>query len=290
VGAVAISCKTEVSAIYYALLQLGYEFYALDKAPDLALVLAGFRREEIGFDPSFFSAVKQASCAVYPYWPRAFALEVAAFHVCPKSQVFLDFPAYKQYIMDAPNIADRERDEGFWSWVERFPQALRSVMEDGGFREYLAWERSWMIQQRELWSRQIQSIGEITDVCEGLYHAPAVEVSTILTPIKCSYSADYFKQGNRLNVVLGSFRMDAIIHEYLHPVLRSVIQKHAQTVLACNPACSGIDSSYFAGGGAQGILSAFEEYMVRQLTDDLLESRFPESLDEYILRILRDGA
>lgn len=69
-----------ISAIYFALLQNGYDFYAIER--DLLTVnrLDSFASSDRGAYP-FFSEVRQNTCAVYPYWPRAALLETAAFYL-----------------------------------------------------------------------------------------------------------------------------------------------------------------------------------------------------------------
>ena len=42
--------------------------------------------------------------------------------------------------MTAANLLDNERDEAFWDWLEGSPQALADVLQDDGFRRYLACE------------------------------------------------------------------------------------------------------------------------------------------------------
>ena len=118
----AISNIPEISAIYFALLQHGYDYYAIDRSTEHGNAIRGF----IGTDavPSFFSLVRQSACEVYPYWPRAAMLESAVFYLWPDHSQFQDYNAFREHILSAGNIADCERDYLFWSWVEEFPVSL----------------------------------------------------------------------------------------------------------------------------------------------------------------------
>ena len=60
---VTIVQKQEISAIYYASLQTGYDFYALEKEPSLVRDIAGFKQEAPDFEASFFGQVQQGLCA-----------------------------------------------------------------------------------------------------------------------------------------------------------------------------------------------------------------------------------
>ncbi len=70
---ITISNIPEISAIYFALLQSGYDYYAMERSQDHISHIQGY----IGAENStpFFAGVKQNTCKVYPYWPRAAILE-----------------------------------------------------------------------------------------------------------------------------------------------------------------------------------------------------------------------
>lgn len=77
-----------------------------------------------GVVPSFFSLVRQSTCEVYPYWPRAAMLESAVFHLWPDHAQFRDYNVFREHILSAGNIADHERAYLFWSRVEEFPENI----------------------------------------------------------------------------------------------------------------------------------------------------------------------
>lgn len=272
----------EISAIYYALLQCSYNFYSLDKDHNLIKNIEVFRKEKCDFDTHFFKKIKQSTCEVYPYWPRAFTLEKATFHICKNSWSFIDFDSYRKFVMSAVNIAESERNEDFWSWIREFPYALQKVMTSNDFNDYLKWEDIWISQQNKLWESGLQSVQKILDICKQRYNSPVTKIYIILTPIKCSYSSDYIKKGNELYFILGSFRIESIVHEYLHHVIHNFIPKYMQFVLNHTSSYPGIDSSYYLDGDATGKLNAFEEYIVHKLTYDISNMKFPLNLDEYI--------
>ena len=227
---ISIINKSEISAIYWALLHSSYDFYSLDKDYDLIDKIEEFRKDVHKFDIHFFSKVKQNTCEVYPYWPRTFTLETATFHICKKSGTFKDFNKYKQRIMSYKNIAEIERNEDFWEWVQEFPTALKKVLTNNDFKKYLKWEEFWINQQNSLLKDELQYVQKILDVCKRRYHSPVSKISIILNPIKCAYSSDYIMEGNELYFILGSFRIESIIHEYLHHVVHCFIPKYKNII------------------------------------------------------------
>ena len=134
-----------VSAIYYALLQCGYNYYALEKSASLCNKLETYANGKEAIE--FFNGAKQKTCDVYPYWPRAYMLEVASFFIDNKQHSFSDFNAYRNIIKSAGNISDAEKGHDFWEWIRRFPSELNGVFEREAFREYFAWEEEYLDQQ-----------------------------------------------------------------------------------------------------------------------------------------------
>ena len=83
----------ELSAIYYALLQLGYDYYGMERSAAHITALEKY----IGQNgiPNFFSSVRQNTCEVYPYWPRAAILETAVFFCI---RIIQNFVITKPYV------------------------------------------------------------------------------------------------------------------------------------------------------------------------------------------------
>ena len=184
--------------------------------------------------------------------------------------------------MDAGNIADQERDQNLWDWMTDFPAALCEVLADPAFLRYLAWEKEWLAEQSVLYANELRQMEECLDVCRKKYDSPVKEIGLILSPIKCVYSADYHLGGKCFMFSSGAFRMDAVMHEFLHHVLHPVVQKMADAVMQNRREYPGVDASYYLAGTDAGQINAFEEYAVRELTRDMMENRYPDDLVRYL--------
>ena len=107
-----LSIKNEpaISAIYYALLQSGYDYYSIERdAKAVSMIQSFISADDGGRD--FFAKARQSGCEVYPYWPRAAMMETATFFIDLPNARFADFDGYKSAICSAKNISDAERDE-----------------------------------------------------------------------------------------------------------------------------------------------------------------------------------
>lgn len=90
--------------------------------------------------PPFFSNVKQNTCDVYSYWPRAYILETATFYLEEDLRGFSDFDSFQKRILSAANISTEEKDTLLWTWITGFPEALKQVINSTAFNQYLKWE------------------------------------------------------------------------------------------------------------------------------------------------------
>lgn len=272
----------EISAIYYALLQCGYDFYSIQRDEGHVRALRGWMTEK---PHPFWEQVRQRTCQVYPYWPRAALLETAVFYLQPGKKEFADFARYRKWVMAAGNITDEERNEAFFAWLEGFTGALSDVMESKGFREYSAWRRAWLSEQHRMHRNALEHVKNCLNVCVSLYASPVREIGILLDPIKCAYSADYHLLGETFYYSSGLFNPESVIHEFLHPVVHPIVKDNCDWILRCCAEYPGIDASYYLDGGETGRLNAFEEYAVRCLTKRAMIEELPQDLGAFLHQV-----
>ena len=273
-----ISTNEAISAIYYALWQDGYEYTHFERGEAHLAALAAFAAGEAH---PFFAGVRQNTCEVYPYWPRAALLETASYHAAQGE--FRDFEALRSKIMSAPNVADNERDDGFWAWLAEFPAALQDVMNSEGFRRYMAWERAWCDDFSRKNQAELAKIQRCLDVCRARYASPVREVQLLISPIKCVYSADYHLVGETFVFSSGRLAAESVIHEFLHHVVHPAVEACAAAIQADECLYPEVDASYYAAGR----LNAFEEYAVRQLTQLAMADELPKDFLTFMQQLLK---
>ena len=276
-----ISNIPEISAIYFALLNSGYDYYAIERSQDHISCI----REYIGAEKiaaPFFAGVKQNTCKVYPYWPRAAILETASFYLSPDGSHFRDCDALRNQIMNATNIADRERDQRLWDWIAGFPTALSEILDCEAFRNYLKWEEKWLATQNLKHETALRVIKNCLDMCISKYGSPVQHIQIVINPIKCVYSADFHMDKNRFIFCSGMFKLESVIHELLHHVVHPVVMDIADIVSTTKRIYPNMDESYYLSSDIGGRLNAFEEYAVRMLTMDVMNSKFPKELISYL--------
>lgn len=176
-GTMRIFNLPEISAIYYALLQCGYPYYALDRDASLVEAIERFQLPPDSFDTSFFSEARQNSCEAYKYWPRAALLEDAAFLINRSSTHQLDFDIYRDLVMGASNLTESDRNHLFWKWVAAFPSALNCVLNSENFKTYFRWESKWIKQQNSAFSNNLIQLQKILDKCIKYYPTSVQKVS-----------------------------------------------------------------------------------------------------------------
>jgi len=126
-----MACKIEripaISAIYFALLQCGYDYYSFER--DAAHIAAVQRFIGMEKQPSFFSEVHRASCEVYPFWPRAAILETATFFLNASSDRFVDYDSLVKRVESAKNITPEEKGDSLWAISRKFGVSVASLCE-----------------------------------------------------------------------------------------------------------------------------------------------------------------
>lgn len=283
-----ITSIPEISAIYYALLQSGYEFHALARDAALVEKIQGFRTGAGADRFPFFSAARQPTCEVYPFWPRAALLEYASFFLDPQRTRFQNFAALHENIMRDPHVSDGERNRGFWAWLKGFPPALRRVLASDRFQAYLLWEKEWTQQLSELHAEELKIIQTTLTAYIAKYSSPIREIQIVINPIKCVYSADYHLIGERFIFSSGAFSAESIIHEFLHPLVHPLLQSYSEEILRSPRPLPEIDASYYLDGGRAGRMNAFEEFLVRRLTRAILDAAQPLDLEQFIELVVRE--
>ena len=283
---VSITNIPSISAIYYALLQSGYDYYAIGRTQEQIEAVKSFYKPELS--SCFFSQAKQNTCEAYSYWPRAALLETAVFYMDTDLAQFSDFESYKAFVMTASNLQDIERDENFWSWIADFPKELNKVINSESFNRYLIWENTWIEEQNKANAENLKTFQEIIKTCISHYNAKISNIKIALSPIKCAYSSDYHIVDKQLVFSSGAFKPESVIHEFLHHIVHPYILNLQSGILASEKYFDGIDSSYYLSDNENGKLNAFEEYSVRALTKEISNRTQPDELEKYILFLLNE--
>lgn len=279
-----ITCIPEISAIYFALLQCGYDYYAMERSREHNDRIQRFI--DFGNIPSFFTGVRQDTCEVYPYWPRAAILETASFYLSDDCSAFKNYDALREDIMSAGNIANYERDQKLWDWLEGFPSAISKVLSDSTFKSYLQWEKQWLSELNTQYEAQLQLVQSCLDICTSEYGSHVRDIQIVINPVKCVYSADYHFLDNRFIFSSGTFKAESVIHEFLHHVVHPAIGEIVPFVLAGKRIYPGIDNSYYLTHTDAGYLNAFEEYAVRELAKNIMDARYPDTLDTFLKELI----
>lgn len=68
--------------------------------------------------------------------------------------------------MSAGSIADYEREQPLWDWIENFPTALSSVFTGNAFRKYPEWENKWIAEHNIKYENELRQIKACLYVCE----------------------------------------------------------------------------------------------------------------------------
>lgn len=281
---IVISSIPLISAIYFGLLQNGYDFFEFERDEEHINSIKKFQSSNLR--SHFFAETRQDTCDAYPFWPRAAMLETATFFLNSDMTSFSNLEQYHKQIMSAGNIADIERDALFWEWVKLFPIELKKIFISEQFKAYSEWEYQWLRRQNTIHGEDLKILNNCINFFAKYYHSPINNVKIALSAIKCVYSSDYHIVEDCFIFSSGAFDVGSVIHEFLHHVIHPVVISNKNKILVSKQRYKDIDTSYYLSGDESGMLNAFEEYLVRLLTARILGGAPPTDLDTYIDSIL----
>ncbi len=118
-------------------------------------------------------------------------------------------------------------------------------------------------------------------LCKERFNSHFQSIQVVLNPIKCIYSADYHSKDETFIFCSGALSEESVIHEFIHHSVHPVVENREDEILRCNFVNLDLDASYYLNSSKTGKLNAFEEYMVRKLTDKILCGDIPENLDVF---------
>ena len=269
---IRIISNKKISAIYFALLLNGYDYFHFEKNEELIIKLNSFVNCNLVDD--FFANARQKTCETYPYWPRVALLETASFFIDNNNK--FDFENTYKKINSFTNISESERNDDFWKWIKLFPKEIAYILNSKEFNDYYLWERDYISSLNCKYDNELKKIAYIINKCISVYNLNINSVEIIINPIKCAYSADYHIIDNKFVFSSGQFSFDSIIHEILHLVVHPHMKEIICDLNEINLESFAIDESYFIDESEQGKLNTLEEFIVRCLTSDVLDDYYPE--------------
>lgn len=167
-----------------------------------------------------------------------------------------------------------------------FSPRIKKIFISDKLKKYLEWEYQWLHKQNTIHREYLKMLKDCIDFCAKHYRSPINKVKVALSAIKCVYSSDYHIVEDCFIFSSGAFKVGSVIHEFLHHVIHPVVIRNKNRILSRKQRYKDIDTSYYLSGDESGILNAFEEYLVRLLTAEVLDGTLPTDLETYIDSIL----
>jgi hypothetical protein len=278
--------STAINAIYFGLIASGYSYADIQKPDEILKLIKPIRNNHLPKTINdFFSEARQYTCTAYPYWPRAALMETATFFV---KDIYnpdtFDYFKYYNEVMKYTNLIESERDGHFWSWIKEFPYMLKGILLDKRFQKIDEYIKKWISEESKSYENKIakieQSLIKLV-VSEGKEVQP---IKVIISPLKCVYSADYKVSYEKLFVVIGDFLPHSIVHECIHPIVHPHIIDLRSDILQCiGSKIYNIDKSYYLNKDEDGLINAFEENIVRRVTELVVDGDYNISIRSLLM-------
>lgn len=281
-----IISEPRIAAIYFGLMQGGYEYFSAGKAREDVKLWESWAKMPVSYDTSFFTEARQATPGIYPFSPRAAALEMASFYVDMQNGIFTDEEACLRKIRVSGIIKERELPD-FTTWIMGFPKLMKSVMQCEGFASYINWEESWLKQQAKPHKQKLQKYDDVISYFSKKCNPTVSNAFIVYCPLKCTFVSDYFAEGDTLYFISGMLRLEAALKEFLHLMLHPLVQKHSDAICSLrNLHRLRVENTNYGDNNDQAKLAIFEEYAVGELIGLVEENRYKVELEKFLPSLL----
>lgn len=279
--------EPRIAAIYFGLMQSGYEYYSAGKAQEDTRMWESWAKLPVSYDVSFFQGARQVTTGIYPFASRAAALEIATFFVDAQNGVFGDEETCLRKIHVSGVLKEREAAD-FQSWVKGFPKALQDVMHCEGFGRYLQWEENWLKQQARMNKGSLQKCDDVASYFIKKYDTSVQNVSVVYCPLKCAFASDYVVENGTLYAVSGVLRLEAVLREYLRLLVHPFIMKYSDAITSLrNLHRLHVENANYGDKNDQAKLNTFEAYTVKELMALVEENRYKVELDKFLPALIK---
>ncbi len=279
--------EPRIAAIYFGLMQSGYEYYSAGKIQEDVRMWEAWAKLPVSYDVSFLKETRQVTAGIYPFASRAAALEMAAFFVDAQNGVFSDEETCLRKIHVSDILKERETAD-FQGWVKGFPKVLRDVMHCEGFGRYIQWEEHWRRQQTRLNRGKLQKYDDVVSYFIKKYDLSVQNISVVYCPLKCAYASDYLVENGTLYAISGVLRLEAVLREFLRLLVHPFILKHSDAITSLrNLHRLRVENANYGDKTDQAKLNTFEAYTIQELMVLIEENRYKVELEKFLPSLIK---
>ena len=197
-------------AAYCGMIKGGYDL--MERSDPIVANICKFLAETDFCDSAahYFACARTGEVAVNPYFPRGSDLAVACFFQEKSLPEYLRFLDYCE--------SPERNDAGFIEWISQLPRVLTGIESHREFNRLYLCYRNLLRERFAGFSAQAAKCEEIFQSA-ALFPQPSL-IAFAPNLLQSKYLADYAVVDGTLYVIAYTFAPEAIIHEYLHTLLK----------------------------------------------------------------------
>jgi hypothetical protein len=258
----------QVFAVYVGLTASGYDM-AVSAGNDVIGEMLRMIKESSWPEEllAYFRRARTNSCAVNPYWPRAFLVALASLYL-PQSPPyqFGDPDRVTRHIKGLNTVAPAEKDEDTIQWIMELPAVYRAL-----------WERPLLSELWRLYESSIDRerceklVGQAVSLINKRIGASAgqrAKIAIIPNPLQAPEATDFVALDGKGCIIAADPNLQDCVHEMLHsllsPALESSRKKICEFAHLLDPVRSDmLELAYAWDDTPDSWCRVFEEHLIR---------------------------
>lgn len=217
-----IKSNIYISALYFLMLNGGYDYYKFKKDKDILNSIESFRVIKNEYK-KIVEKLEITDGRPNSFWPNLFIAECLMFNLDSNGKI-ISMENFLDYIKNRNNIDFKDISLfEIESNSINIQNIISKIIKTEEFKEYYKFAGEFITQTIEKNKLALIDVTNIIESINNEFGTKFESVNIILDPIKCIYSADPYYEENTINIILGEFNKLSIYHEFVHIIVEKFL-------------------------------------------------------------------
>lgn len=258
----------QIFTIYVGLIASGYDMMDTQVSPGIADLVQAIRTMQLPDKVlEYFRRASSAKCKVNPYWPNAYLLTVASFHISESEPYqYLNSSLLNEQIFMLDSVSLSDKDNATMQWISELPAAYAAIVANNAFGKL------WAMYQDCIDLSRCESIIQdaISAIVKliGLAQNDLPGLTIIPNPLQAPELTDTVSLEDRVYLIKAVPDKSSCIHELLHNMFSPILSSNRELVTGYSDLLKGVHKEmlqlrYAWDESEDSWFRVFEEHIVR---------------------------
>lgn len=263
-----IATSKRVFTIYVGLIAGGYDLMDTRISHGIPDLVQAIRTAQLPDSViSYFRKASLDKCKVNPYWPNAYLLTVASFHISESEPYkYRNFSLLLEHINSLDSVSPSDKDILTMQWISELPTAYTAVATNCAFCRL--WDMYMDCIDLSRCESIIQDAISATAQLAGLAQSYLPDLAIIPNPLQAPELTDTVTLKDRFYLIKAVPDKSSCVHEILHHVFSPILSSNRELVKAYSDLLKEVyqemlQLQYAWDESEDSWFRVFEEHLVR---------------------------